>query len=301
MDAAKRANLVRSLERLDAPDGRMDTWLSGRWDVVLFTASMDCGVSIANVCLHYHKCIVMLNNRSVSAQVVLQMIQRFRRFRDNEVVLYCNPSIRDYQHRPGYTHSQIQEVADELRLAPAPGISPLAEYPTVQNVKAYLDINYTPYTDAEYHVATAGGTFVFHRRKAPGIVPLHVTRDAALMPVKVHHHSDSVGEIRSDWRAFIAEARTTQQASLNVESQGLVSSPGRPPLKGPRGPLKDRPRIPFKGPRGPLKGPRDPLNDPMTTQLPFGLLGDGFPKFGAFPPPHLLEACLREHQASPDL
>ena len=52
----------------------------------------------------YEKRIVFLCDRSISAEVTMQMVQRFRRLRDNEVVIDCDPRMRDWRRRL-QTHS----------------------------------------------------------------------------------------------------------------------------------------------------------------------------------------------------
>ena len=63
------------------------------FDALLFTASMDCGVSIE--VLGYDLVICRLSSRSVDADVTMQMSQRARHLQEGKIVFVCDALVQD--------------------------------------------------------------------------------------------------------------------------------------------------------------------------------------------------------------
>ena len=140
LDPEKRREVIEALERRERPR-TMAEWMHGQWDCILYTASMDTGVSISNHDLRYTKCIALLSNHSISAEVCIQMIQRFRQLRDNEIVIYCSSRIRDWTKKPGYDHVAVSSedvvASDLLCVSNLPALR--TGGPSVNQVKRHLD------------------------------------------------------------------------------------------------------------------------------------------------------------------
>jgi len=70
------------------------------YDALLYTSSMDCGVSID---IEWYDMIVFrLNSRSIDANTVMQMVLRVRKLNLNKVVFVCDKLVKDWEHLPGY-------------------------------------------------------------------------------------------------------------------------------------------------------------------------------------------------------
>ena len=101
---------LRATRRSLADPTRRET--THKFDAVLYNSTMDCGVSIENEDGHYSACVFLLNNRSINADVAMQMVCRCRRYSRGEVVYLCSPGVRDFERNPGYRHEKASEVPD---------------------------------------------------------------------------------------------------------------------------------------------------------------------------------------------
>ena len=75
------------------------------FDAIFFTASMDCGVSIDIE--GYDIVVFRLNERSINADVVMQMCQRVRKLSSNKIIFVCNGRVKDWERWSGYTSEQV--------------------------------------------------------------------------------------------------------------------------------------------------------------------------------------------------
>ena len=64
------------------------------FDAIFFTASMDCGVSIDIE--GYDIVVFRLNERSINADVAMQMCQRVRKLPSNKIIFVCNGRVKDW-------------------------------------------------------------------------------------------------------------------------------------------------------------------------------------------------------------
>jgi len=89
------------------------------FDAILFTSSMDCGVSIELKrrivnSLHQHEhaydlIIFRLNVRSINANQVMQMILRVRNLNDKKIIFICDRLVKDWDHLPGYDYNLLKD------------------------------------------------------------------------------------------------------------------------------------------------------------------------------------------------
>ena len=77
------------------------------YDFIVYTASMDCGVSID--LSGYHSVVLCLSNRSIDAEVAMQMIQRVRSLADDKIFILCDTRVKDWNRWPGYRETKISE------------------------------------------------------------------------------------------------------------------------------------------------------------------------------------------------
>ena len=179
----------------------------------------------------------MLSDRSIAAEVVMQMVQRFRQLRDHEVVIYCSPRMRNWAVRPGYTCSPVGEnAATEAGLIDVPAsATSMSGRPSVVDTLKHLDRNYQSMQEKQYFVHTSNGFHAFTRRVAPMRRSLSWTRQTLLMPAKIRQRTELLedgswtcpsqtdGEgSRSAWGSFLMAAAEIEQAELNVAEQDLV-------------------------------------------------------------------------------
>jgi hypothetical protein len=70
------------------------------YDCVMFTTSMDSGVSIENADMHYHRMLVCMRRNALCASTVMQMTLRFRRLVANEIEVHVD---KTFAAPAGYT------------------------------------------------------------------------------------------------------------------------------------------------------------------------------------------------------
>ena len=61
---------------------------------------MDCGVSIGIE--GYDLVVFRLNERSINADVAMQMCQRVRKLSTNKIIFVCDGRVKDWEFWPGY-------------------------------------------------------------------------------------------------------------------------------------------------------------------------------------------------------
>ena len=65
-------------------------------DAIFFTASMGCGVSIDIE--GYDVAVFRLNERSINADVAMQMCQRVHKLPSNKLIFVCNGRVKDWEY-----------------------------------------------------------------------------------------------------------------------------------------------------------------------------------------------------------
>ena len=80
------------------------------FDAIFYTASMDCGVSIDIEGIDI--VVFRLNERSINADVVMQMCQRVRNLSTNKIVFVCDGRVKDWDYWPGYICEKIEVDED---------------------------------------------------------------------------------------------------------------------------------------------------------------------------------------------
>ena len=84
------------------------------FDAIFLTASMDCGVSIGIE--GYDIVVFRLNERSINADVAMQMCQRVRSLPSNRIVFVCNGRVKDWEYWPGYISERVDNAPTGGRL-----------------------------------------------------------------------------------------------------------------------------------------------------------------------------------------
>ena len=72
---------------------------------------MDCGVSIDIEGIDI--VVFRLNERSINADVVMQMCQRVRKLSTNKIIFVCDGRVKDWDYWPGYICEKIEVEPDE--------------------------------------------------------------------------------------------------------------------------------------------------------------------------------------------
>ncbi len=75
------------------------------FQVIMFTASLDCGFSI-NI-QGYDHTFLRLNVRSINPTQALQMTQRVRSISSNTITILCEAGVKDWDRNPGYRTERL--------------------------------------------------------------------------------------------------------------------------------------------------------------------------------------------------
>ena len=84
------------------------------YDFFVYTASMDCGVSIDVT--GYDRVVMCLGNRSIDAEVAMQMAARVRSTTDDTIVILCDTRVKDWNRWPGYREKKITEESERTQM-----------------------------------------------------------------------------------------------------------------------------------------------------------------------------------------
>ena len=84
------------------------------YDFFVYTASMDCGVSIDVT--GYDRVVMCLGNRSIDAEVAMQMAARVRSTADDTIVILCDTRVKDWNRWPGYREKKITEESERTQM-----------------------------------------------------------------------------------------------------------------------------------------------------------------------------------------
>ena len=117
------------------------------FDYFMYTSSLDCGHSIENLDFHFDAVVFRMDNRTVDANVAMQMVHRLRRLNLKEVVFTCLPPMLDGGVQQRYDKYEIPEIDDSLRLVVPDGIT------NIDGVKKWLLWDgCQEHSDQVYHV-----------------------------------------------------------------------------------------------------------------------------------------------------
>ena len=84
------------------------------YDFFVYTASMDCGVSIEVT--EYDRVVMCLGNRSIDAEVAMQMAARVRSTTDDTITTLCDTRVKDWNRWPGYREKKITEESERTQM-----------------------------------------------------------------------------------------------------------------------------------------------------------------------------------------
>ena len=86
----------------------LERWHDGEeeFDLVLHTASVDCGVSINHE--GYDLVMFVLGARSIDPEAALQMCHRVRNLKEKKIVFLCDARVKDWERWPGYKHENTK-------------------------------------------------------------------------------------------------------------------------------------------------------------------------------------------------
>jgi hypothetical protein len=187
---------------------------SHRYDAVFFTCSLASGVTILNEDLHYDACVFLLNNRCINADVCIQMVQRCRSYRRNEVVFMCDPHVRDYDRKPGYTSSRVDALPADAQMVDARSVAA-----ALRDLVREYELRQAP----EYYLQTPRGCFKLARRRAPRRCTEAMARAVLLTPARMNHVLRS-GAFDGNERlaALMDAAQVVKMAELLPEYEGFV-------------------------------------------------------------------------------
>jgi len=90
--------------------GRVKTEI---FDAIFYTSTMDCGVSIDIEGIDI--VVFRLNDRSINADVAMQMCQRVRKLSTNKIVFVCNGRVKNWDYWPGYISEKVEAEPDDLQ------------------------------------------------------------------------------------------------------------------------------------------------------------------------------------------
>lgn len=147
------------------------------FDAIFYTSTMDCGVSIDIE--GYDIVVFRLNERSVNADVVMQMCQRVRKLTTNKIIFVCDGRVKDWDYWPGY-------ICEKVDVEPCSGT--LLEADT----KAAAERQLLSLNGSEYYYRSRRGLWRFKRR----VIPHPVTLDEAEQVLKCPNHINEL--IRTD-------------------------------------------------------------------------------------------------------
>jgi hypothetical protein len=163
-DAEKKANLILAESKI--------------YDGLLFTASIDCGVSID--ILGYALVFFRYNSRSIDADVVMQMCHRVRHLSEGLIVLSCDARVKDWERYPGYNHTRI-----ETKKLPAFDRRNSLVIKGAKNITEALTVllkHTTQVQTAHFYSKKAKWWIKFTKRDAPREVTLEETENILLYP-----------------------------------------------------------------------------------------------------------------------
>ena len=142
---------------------RIEKAKSKLYDALLFTASMDAGVSIEVE--GYGKCHVRLNNRSINANAVIQMVQRVRKYIENQVDIVCASPVKDWVEWTGY---HVEKIKDGNSSPTGTRTIIDERLQTVHSAKKYLFRTHAVGKAYVWvHPKARYGTYVFRRNTPP--------------------------------------------------------------------------------------------------------------------------------------
>jgi hypothetical protein len=156
------------------------------FDGLLYTASMDCGVSIDIE--GYDLVCFRLNNRSTDADVVMQMCQRVRKLNENLVILSCDSRVKDWDFCPGYNHTPHTKTLSNFEKRNSMIIK---DAKNITETKAILMKIKTKIDVAFYYSQPKKMWYKFTRREAPYEITWKETRKKLTNPAAINElHKD---------------------------------------------------------------------------------------------------------------
>ena len=155
--------------------GRVKTEI---FDAIFFTASMDCGVSIDID--GYDIVVFRLNERSINADVAMQMCQRVRNLSSNRIVFVCNSRVKDWEYWPGYVPERVDTA-------------PTGACVLEGNTKADVERQLLTLNGQEYYYRSRRGLLWRYKRRT---IPRSATLDEAEQVLKFPNRINEL--IRTD-------------------------------------------------------------------------------------------------------
>ena len=155
--------------------GRVKTEI---FDAIFFTASMDCGVSIDID--GYDIVVFRLNERSINADVAMQMCQRVRNLSSNRIVFACNSRVKDWEYWPGYVPERVDTA-------------PTGACVLEGNTKADVEHQLLTLNGPEYYYRSRRGLLWRYKRRT---IPRSATLDEAEQVLKFPNRINEL--IRTD-------------------------------------------------------------------------------------------------------
>ncbi len=217
------------------------------FDAILFTSSMDCGVSIElqrrvvnTIGLKEHAydlVIFRLNVRSINANQVMQMILRVRNLNDKKIIFICDRLVKDWDHLPGYDYELLKEDDSPVKTLP-PGCSPIIEgYNNLTEVRraTYLPNRIT--ADVFYWKSPRKKTWYRWSKRVPKpeITKNEMTR-YIIRPAAIEEVLSVDGYVPQSLRALVKDAdRPVLQMAIQstyAEYMPLRRCPARPRCTG---------------------------------------------------------------------
>jgi len=140
-----------------------DAMTENRYDAVLYTATVDCGVSVDKV-----ECDIVfarINHRSIRPKQIMQLLHRFRHVVDKLFILSfsCSPATVDWTRFPGY--SKVTDLADDAETAV------VIDMPSKQRLerqgKQFLFNNHDSHAADLYKVVSGSTSVLLRRNKQP--------------------------------------------------------------------------------------------------------------------------------------
>jgi hypothetical protein len=156
------------------------------FDGLLYTASMDCGVSIDIE--GYDLVFFRLNNRSTDADVVMQMCQRVRKLNENLVIISCDSRVKDWDFCPGYNHTPHTKTLSNFEKRNSMIIK---DAKNITETKAILMKIKTKIDVAFYYSQPKKIWYKFTRREAPYEITWKETKEKLTNPAAINElHKD---------------------------------------------------------------------------------------------------------------
>ena len=161
--------------------GRVKTEI---FDAIFYTSTMDCGVSIDIEGIDI--VVFRLNERSINADVAMQMCQRVRKLSTNKIIFVCDGRVKDWDYWPGYICEKIEVEPDE-DLESQISCTLLEAATKAEAERQLLSLN-----GPEYYYRSRRGLWRFKRR----VIPYSATLDEAEQVLKCPNHINEL--IRKD-------------------------------------------------------------------------------------------------------